>query len=147
MTDIPVTGYRPTGLGLASFDVADRRDLVEPAAGTRMSDSEELPPVELPITGELDLHSFRPNELGDLVPHYLRLCQKRGLLEVRVVHGKGTGQVRASVHAILGRMPEVAAFSLATAPFGGHGATIVRLRPPESTTAVHRAGAGPNSAS
>jgi DNA-nicking Smr family endonuclease len=112
-----------------------------------MNDSDELPPVELPITGELDLHSFRPNELGELVPHYLRLCRERGLLEVRVVHGKGTGQIRASVHAILGRMPEVASFSLATAPFGGHGATIVRLRSPGSPTAVPRAGADPSSVS
>ena len=87
-------------------------------------------PVELPITGELDLHSFRPQELGDLVPEYLRLCRERGILEVRVVHGKGTGQVARSVHAILGRLPVVESFSLATPVFGGHGATIVRLRPP-----------------
>ena len=122
-----------------------------------MDHSDELPPVELPITGELDLHSFRPNELGELVPHYLRLCQERGLLEVRVVHGKGTGQVRASVHAILGRMPEVASFSLATPPFGGHGATIVRLRPSEAPienlakraepTVPPRVEAGPNTGS
>jgi dsDNA-specific endonuclease/ATPase MutS2 len=88
-------------------------------------------PIELPITGELDLHSFRPQELGDLVPEYLRLCRERGILEVRVIHGKGTGQVARSVHAILGRLSAVESFSLATPPFGGHGATIVHLRPTE----------------
>ena len=124
---------------------------------TAMSDPAVQPPIELSITSELDLHAFRPSELGELLPHYLLLCRERGLLEIRVVHGKGTGQVRASVHAILGRMPEVASFSLATPPFGGHGATIVRLRPSdapgghapseERATEHQRAEADPNSAS
>lgn len=89
-------------------------------------------PIPLPITSELDLHSFRPQELGELVPEYLRLCRERGILEVRVIHGKGTGQIARSVHAILSRLPDVAGFSLATPAFGGHGATIVRLRSPVS---------------
>ena len=84
--------------------------------------------MELPITGELDLHSFRPQDLGDLIPDYLRLCQTRGIYEVRVVHGKGSGQVMRSVHALLSRMPEVESYSLATPAYGGHGATLVRLR-------------------
>lgn len=94
-----------------------------------MGASSDTPPVELQITGELDLHGFRPQDLGDLVPDYLRLCGERGIHEVRVIHGKGRGQVMRSVHAILGRMPEVESFALATPAFGGHGATIVRLRP------------------
>jgi DNA-nicking Smr family endonuclease len=90
--------------------------------------SEGNGPVELPITGELDLHPFRPSELGSLVPEYLRCCRERGILEVRVVHGKGTGQVARSVHAILSRMPEVERFAFATPAYGGFGATVVRLR-------------------
>lgn len=86
-------------------------------------------PVELPITGELELHTFRPSDLGSLLPEYLGLCRERGLLEVRIVHGRGTGQVARSVHAILRRMPEVLRFSFATPPFGGEGATLVHLRP------------------
>ena len=97
-----------------------------------MSDPDPTPPgpEELPITGELDLHSFRPRDLGELLPDYLRLCRERGLIEVRVIHGRGTGQLRAGVHALLARLPEVVSFSLATLPFGGPGAPIVRLRPP-----------------
>ncbi len=86
-------------------------------------------PHPLPITSELDLHTFRPQDLKELVPEYLRECQARGILEVRVVHGKGRGQVMRSVHAILSRLPEVERFSLATPAFGGEGATFVRLRP------------------
>ncbi len=82
----------------------------------------------LPITGELDLHTFRPQDLGEVLPAYLRECQARGILEVRVVHGKGRGQVLRSVHALLRRLPEVEAFTLAGAAYGGPGATFVYLR-------------------
>lgn len=67
----------------------------------------------LPITGELDLHTFRPRDLGSLVPEYLRECQARGILTVRIVHGKGTGALRESAHALLRRSPEVVGFQLA----------------------------------
>ena len=48
-------------------------------------------PVELPINGVLDLHTFRPADVEDLVPTYLEECRRRGILQVRVIHGKGTG--------------------------------------------------------
>lgn len=52
--------------------------------------AEELPadaPVPIPITGELDLHTFRPSDLGELIPAYLAECAARGLREVRIIHG------------------------------------------------------------
>lgn len=85
-------------------------------------------PIEYPVTGELDLHGFRPRDVGELVPDYLRLCRGRGILEVRVVHGRGRAVLARSVHAILSRMPEVEGFGLATPEHGGPGATVVRLR-------------------
>ena len=87
--------------------------------------------IELPIDGVLDLHPFRPAEVKDLVPDYLTECRKRGILDVRIIHGKGTGKLQRSVHAILGRLPEVVSFRLAGEDAGGWGATLVRLRPPE----------------
>lgn len=87
-------------------------------------------PVELPMDGVLDLHTFRPRDVGELVPEWLAACQERGLLEVRIIHGKGLGHLQRSVHAILARHPEVVRFSLASAHFGGTGATMVHLRPP-----------------
>src|SRR6188508_2193816 len=67
-------------------------------------------PVPLPVSGELDLHTFRPRDLGSLLPEYFHECRQRGILTVRIVHGKGTGALRASVHALLGRLPEVREF-------------------------------------
>jgi DNA-nicking Smr family endonuclease len=92
---------------------------------------DDLPdgPIELPITGELDLHTFRPQEIKDLLPDYLAACRDKGILEVRVIHGKGIGNLRRTVHSILSRTPEVAGFSLAHEQLGGWGATMVQLHP------------------
>jgi DNA-nicking Smr family endonuclease len=87
-------------------------------------------PVQIPVDGTLDLHAFSPREVKDLVPEYLRECQARGILQVRVVHGKGTGALRRQVHALLGRLPEVARFALADGDAGAWGATLVTLVPP-----------------
>jgi DNA-nicking Smr family endonuclease len=81
----------------------------------------------LPIDGVLDLHTFQPKEIRDLVPDYLEACRERGVLRVRIIHGKGIGNLRRTVHGILSRHPGVASFSLATEAFGGWGATIVHL--------------------
>ncbi len=85
-------------------------------------------PHELPVDGTLDLHTFRPEDVKDLVPDYLTECRKKGILQVRIIHGKGIGALRETVHAMLSRMPEVASFRLAGEEAGGWGATIVILK-------------------
>lgn len=90
----------------------------------------ELPtdaPVPLPITGELDLHTFRPADLGELIPAYLSECAARGLREVRIIHGKGTGTLRTTVHVLLQRSPLVQSFRLGDERTGSWGATLVTL--------------------
>ena len=84
--------------------------------------------MPLPITGELDLHTFRPGDLGELIPAYLAECAARGLREVRIVHGKGTGTLRATVHALLRRSPLVQSFRLGNEHTGSWGATLVTLQ-------------------
>jgi DNA-nicking Smr family endonuclease len=84
---------------------------------------------ELPIDGVLDLHTFSPRDVKELVPDYLEACRAKGLLRVRVIHGKGRGHLRRSVHAILGRLDYVASFSLGGQGSGGWGATWVVLHP------------------
>ena len=88
----------------------------------------EPTPVPRPIPGELDLHTFRPGDLGELIPAYLAECAARGLREVRIVHGKGTGTLRATVHALLRRSPLVQSFRLGNEHTGSWGATLVTLQ-------------------
>ena len=99
-----------------------------------MSDDEENEPfdpdaiVALPIDGVLDLHTFSPRDVGDLVPTWIDECKAHGLTELRIVHGKGTGSLRRTVHAILARRGDVLDYRLAPPERGGWGATLVTLR-------------------
>lgn len=87
-----------------------------------------MSPVALPITGELDLHTFRPRDIASLLPDYFAECRQKGIRRVRVIHGKGIGQLRRTVHTILSRLPEVAAYEPAGELEGSWGATIVWLK-------------------
>jgi DNA-nicking Smr family endonuclease len=81
----------------------------------------------LPITGELDLHAFAPRDVVSVVSEYLDECRRRGILEVRLVHGRGRGVQRAEVRRLLAARTDVAAFDDAPPSSGGWGATLVRL--------------------
>jgi len=83
---------------------------------------------ELPIDGVLDLHTFLPREISDLVPTWIDECKAHGLKELRIVHGKGKGNLRRMVHTLLARRSDVAEFRLAPQERGGWGATLVTLR-------------------
>ncbi len=86
-------------------------------------------PVEYPIDGVLDLHIFPPSDVRDLVPEYLRSCRDKGIFTVRIIHGKGTGNLRRIVHATLESMPWVNRYHLAGPGSGSWGATIAYLDP------------------
>lgn len=86
-------------------------------------------PVHVAVTGDLDLHTWRPRDLPELLPEWFRECRRLGILTVRVVHGKGTGSLRTGVHALLPRLTEHVASWTHPAPdaAGGWGATVVYL--------------------
>ncbi len=85
-------------------------------------------PVELPVDGVLDLHSFRPAEVADVVREYLDVAWEKGIRELRFIHGKGIGVQRQTVRTLLDRDARVEAFGDAPLEAGGWGATWVRLR-------------------
>ena len=85
-------------------------------------------PVRLPIDGVLDLHAFSPKDVKDLVTEYIKECLRRGITDLRIIHGKGTGTLKGIVHSVLEKNPNVAGFKDAGMGGGGWGATEVRLR-------------------
>jgi DNA-nicking Smr family endonuclease len=84
--------------------------------------------MSVPIDGVLDLHMFRPKDVKPVVLDYIELCRERGIVELRIIHGKGIGQLRATVHALLAKHPLVVSYVVASEAYGGAGATIVRLK-------------------
>jgi DNA-nicking Smr family endonuclease len=85
-------------------------------------------PVRIPIQDELDLHTFRPEEVEDLLLDYFSECIANRIFLVRVIHGKGTGALKRKVQSALKRNPLVASFQGADPAGGGWGATLVELK-------------------
>lgn len=97
-----------------------------------MSGDFDPPPVAIQVSGELDLHTFRPRDLPELLPEWFAECRRLGIFTVRVIHGKGSGALRSGVHALLPRLMqggEVASWSHPD-PVGGWGSTVVQLKRP-----------------
>ncbi len=84
--------------------------------------------VEFEITDVLDLHSFPPSEVKDLVRDYLDLAYDQGLRKLRIIHGKGRGVQRRTVRTLLERDPRVVTFGDPPGESGGWGATYVELK-------------------
>lgn len=84
----------------------------------------------IPIEDAFDLHSFLPRDVASALDEYLIAAAAAGFLDVRIIHGKGTGERRAQVRRRLSEREDVLDFFDAPPERGGTGATIVRLRPP-----------------
>jgi dsDNA-specific endonuclease/ATPase MutS2 len=82
--------------------------------------------VGIPIEGELDLHAFAPSDVVSVVTEYVEAAAAAGILDVRIVHGRGRGVQRGLVQEALERNPRVIEFWDDTD--SRLGATVARLR-------------------
>jgi DNA-nicking Smr family endonuclease len=83
--------------------------------------------IHIPIDGVLDLHTFNPKEVASVVYEYLSACVDKDIYEVRIIHGKGKGVLRRTVHGLLEKHPLVLEFKLDTGP-SSWGTTLVHLK-------------------
>lgn len=90
-------------------------------------DATDMEPVRIPIDGTLDLHAFAPKDAVSVIDEYLRACLEKGIFECRIIHGKGRGVLRRTVHAFLENHQDVSNFKLDSGP-SSWGATIVYLK-------------------
>lgn len=88
-------------------------------------------PVEVPIEDVLDLHPFRPADVRDVALEYLTEARRRGLRQVRLIHGRGIGVQRDRIQSLLRTLDWVEAFHDADPSGGGWGATVVLLKQDE----------------
>lgn len=100
-----------------------------------MTDNDEIDlfnpfpePIELEITDSLDLHSFAPREVKNVVQNYLLEANKKGFKIVRIIHGKGIGVQREIVRKVLAETDFVKSFKTGDEFSGSWGATVVKLK-------------------
>lgn len=103
---------------------AGELDADEPTADEPWDGPEE---IEVEITDVFDLHTFRPNEVPDVVRDYLDAAWEKGLRRVRIIHGRGKGVQRRTVRTLLERDPRVVDYGDMPGEAGGWGATWVRM--------------------
>jgi dsDNA-specific endonuclease/ATPase MutS2 len=81
-----------------------------------------LPPID-----ELRLRHLTVDEALPELDRFLHDAYLSGLLQVRVIHGKGTGMLRETVRRVLGKHPLVKSFRAGDKWEGGEGVTIVEF--------------------
>lgn len=87
-----------------------------------------MKPVKIPIEDNIDLHTFRPQDIPDLLSDYFEACIEAGIYSVRVIHGKGQGILKKRVQSLLKKYSLVKSFGPAPPEAGGWGATLVELK-------------------
>lgn len=92
------------------------------------SDINDTDIIEIPINGIIDLHTFNPREINDLLNDYFEACIEKSILDIRIIHGKGKGVMQKKVRSILTKHPLVESFQFAPLEAGSWGATLARLK-------------------
>ena len=80
------------------------------------------------ISPEINVLGQTVDEACFIIDKYLDTCVMNGLYNIRIVHGKGTGALRAGIHKFLKTHPHVKTFRLGTFGEGEMGVTVVELK-------------------
>jgi DNA-nicking Smr family endonuclease len=85
-------------------------------------------PIKLTIDDVLDLHTFHPKDIPNLLEDYFSECMQAGIFSVRIIHGKGKGIQKRRVQKLLKENSLVVSFKDTPPEAGGWGATLVELK-------------------
>lgn len=108
-------------------------DLVEPAPEAEQTHTPagtgdwRWSAVDAPAAHEIDLRGVRAEEGWDALDRLIDRAIPAGINEISVIHGFGTGRLRAHLHERLSGDPRISGFATAPADQGGEGRTIVTL--------------------
>ncbi|MBO5099066.1 MAG: Smr/MutS family protein, partial [Clostridia bacterium] len=81
----------------------------------------------LTLAPELDLRGLYADEAIEKTKKFIDDAAMSSLKTVTIVHGKGTGALRAAIHDYLKTHPYVESFRLGNYGEGDHGVTVVEL--------------------
>jgi DNA mismatch repair protein MutS2 len=95
-----------------------------PGTIVRPSGAPDPLPRDRRVAASIDLHGRTAAEAEAALDEFLNDALLGGLAEVRIIHGRSGGRVKAAVQARLRRIPAVRAFGLDPS---NPGVTIVRL--------------------
>ncbi|MGQ0640034.1 MAG: endonuclease MutS2 [Gemmatimonadaceae bacterium] len=102
-----------------------RRRAAGSTAETRVPVLGDVPEVQ--AKSEIDLRGMRVDEIDDVVMQALDAAIRADLKALRIIHGKGTGALRARVAEMLQKDTRVAGFRLGAWNEGGAGVTVAEL--------------------
>ncbi|MBI1933516.1 MAG: endonuclease MutS2 [Ignavibacteriales bacterium] len=80
------------------------------------------------VSSRIDIRGRKPEEIEFELIKFIDSAALSNLKNIEIIHGKGTGVLRETVHTILKNHEMVASFEFANADFGGAGATLVKLK-------------------
>ena len=83
--------------------------------------------TQIHAQSEIDLRGMRVGEVEDIVMHAVDAAVRADLKTLRIIHGKGTGALRARVTEMLQKDTRVSGFRLGAWNEGGAGVTVAEL--------------------
>ena len=121
-------GEVPVQVGIIKLNIRldDLREVKETAKAQANVKVEFSP--ENTVGLELDIRGMMVDDAKPVVDRYLYDCKRQGLSEVSIIHGKGTGALRAGIQAYLKNHPRVKAFRNGNYGEGDFGVTVVTLK-------------------
>jgi len=112
-----------------SVDNLERLSKRQAATEDRTASGVVLPRYEdrPEIATQLDMRGWRVEAALEELETYLNDAAMSGMSSIRIVHGKGTGALRAAVRERLAHHPLVKSYTSAPPQEGGDGVTVVKL--------------------
>ncbi|MCD8535385.1 MAG: Smr/MutS family protein [Verrucomicrobia bacterium] len=114
--------------------VEERQIFPDPDMDSPENGGMENEPARIPVGPELDLHSFPPRHVAGVVAAWIEECHEIGIHRLRIIHGKGMGNLRRTVHHVLAQCALIESYQPASEAEGSWGATIayIRIKPEAS---------------
>ena len=117
-------------LGKMFFDISDIeiKEKSNQKSNTKKDYSNRKEFKAKAVSPEINLLGRNVDEACFEIDKFLDNCYLNGLESVRIVHGKGTGALRAGIHKFLKTHPHVKTFRVGLYGEGENGVTIVEIK-------------------